>query len=321
MIKLDPSKYKISKFGDMAFNISERVKPSDTDLDIYVGLEHLDPECIHIRRSGIPSDVKGIKLRVYPGDIIFGKRRAYQRKAGLVDFDGICSAHAMVVRVNPKVILPGLFPFFMYRSVDISEGSLSPTIKWKIIAEEEFKLPPLDEQKRLADLLWSVDEVNQKYCAILNSLRKVKQAIIDNDLFKTKESNFKLREVGDVIRGVSFKPADKVYSKEIQKIVILRANNIRDNSINYNDIIYVKSEKVKEKQILKQRDFAICMSNGSKMLLGKAAEYQINVEDAVAVGAFCSIYRLSRSKELFDLVKYFFQSALYRLSLIHISEP
>ncbi|HZK12295.1 MAG TPA: hypothetical protein VFD10_08145 [Atribacterota bacterium] len=318
MIKLDPSKYKTSKFGDMAFNISERVKPSDTDLDIYVGLEHLDPECIHIRRSGIPSDVKGIKLRVYPGDIIFGKRRAYQRKAGLVDFDGICSAHAMVVRVNPKVILPGLFPFFMhsdlfmYRAVDISEGSLSPTIKWKIIAEEEFKLPPLDEQKRLADLLWSVDEVNQKYCAILNSLRKVKQAIIDNDLFKTKESNFKLREVGDVIRGVSFKPADKVYSKEIQKIVILRANNIRDNSINYNDIIYVKSEKVKEKQILKQRDFAICMSNGSKMLLGKAAEYQINVEDAVAVGAFCSIYRLSRSKELFDLVKYFFQSALYR---------
>jgi len=318
MIKLDPSKYKTYKFGDMAFNISERVDPSGTDLGIYVGLEHLDPECIHIRRSGIPSDVKGIKLRVYPGDIIFGKRRAYQRKAGLVDFDGICSAHAMVVRANTKVILPELFPFFihsdlfMYKAVDISEGSLSPTIKWKIIAEEEFKLPPLDEQKCLADLLWSVEEVNQKYCVILNSLRKVKQTIIDNDLFKAKEPNFKLCEVGDVIRGVSFKPADKVYSKEIQKTVILRANNIRDDSINYDDIIYVRSEKVKEKQILKRRDFAICMSNGSKMLLGKAAEYKINREDAVAVGAFCSIYRLGCSKELFDLVKYFFQSALYR---------
>ena len=54
------------------------------------------------------------------------------------------------------------------------------------------------------------------------------------------------------------------------------------------------------------------MSSGSKILLGKAAEYQVTREDVIAVGAFCSIYRLGENKELLDLVKYFFQSDLYR---------
>jgi len=59
------SAWPVFKFGDVAFNISERIKPSDTNADIYVGLEHLDSDSIHIRRKGKPSDVKGTKLRVY----------------------------------------------------------------------------------------------------------------------------------------------------------------------------------------------------------------------------------------------------------------
>ena len=200
MIKIDTNKYKDYSFGEIASNISERVEPQATDLDIYVGLEHLDPECIHIKRRGVPADVKGTKLRVYPGDIIFGKRRAYQRKAGLVDFDGICSAHAMVVRVNPEVILPELFPFFihsdvfMHRAVDVSEGSLSPTIKWKILAEEKFKLPSLTEQKRLADLLWSVDEAIQNYKTTLDAIDSLKKVI----LLAIGSKSESLQKIGDV---------------------------------------------------------------------------------------------------------------------------
>ena len=240
MIKLDPSKYKIYKFGDMAFNISERVKPSDTDLDIYVGLEHLDPECIHIRRSGIPSDVKGIKLRVYPGDIIFGKRRAYQRKAGLVDFDGICSAHAMVVRVNPKVILPELFPFFMhsdlfmYRAVDISEGSLSPTIKWKIIAEEEFKLPPLDEQKRLADLLWSVDKVIEKYNIVFSTLDCLCKIYAFQEFSGNNNKCIFLKETIELFKG---KQPNKLYSDSKEgRLPYLTTDYIRNGISRFVDV-------------------------------------------------------------------------------------
>ena len=99
--QIDRSDWKTYRFSQIARSISERVEPQQTDLATYVGLEHIDAESIHIKRFGKPSDVEGTKLRVYPDDVIFGKRRAYQRKAAIATFDGICSAHAMVLRANP----------------------------------------------------------------------------------------------------------------------------------------------------------------------------------------------------------------------------
>ena len=209
MININKNGYKTFSFGEIASNNTERVEPKDTDLSIYVGLEHLDPECIHINRKGIPADVKGTKFRVFPGDIIFGKRRAYQRKAGLVDFDGICSAHALVVRANPEVILPELFPFFihsdnfMHRAVDVSEGSLSPTIKWKILAEERFKLPPQPEQKRLADLLWSVDGVIESYSLLLTKLVTTKNALLKHKHYDEGNKLQSISAIADINPKVS----------------------------------------------------------------------------------------------------------------------
>jgi len=264
MIKIDTKGYKIFSFGEIASNISERVKPQDTDLDIYVGLEHLDPECIHIKRKGIPSDVKGTKLRVYTGDIIFGKRRAYQRKAGLVDFDGICSAHAMVVRANSDIILPELFPFFihsdafMHRAIDVSEGSLSPTIKWKILAEEKFKLPSLPEQKSLADLLWSVDEASEKGQKLLSNIEifqqvKMKQMLDAKHLIKDKGSlpkgweEKRISELG----VVSTSSVDKK-TKKGEKII---------NLINYMDVY-----KSKDKKIINNMEFMKVSANKNQLI-------------------------------------------------------
>jgi len=207
MIKINKAQWKTYKFGKVVSNISERAEPKETNLDIYVGLEHLDADCIHIKRKGHPSDVKGTKLRVYPGDIIFGKRRAYQRKAAVVDFDGICSAHAMVVRANPEVILPELLPYFMHsdafmhRAVDVSEGSLSPTIKWKILAEQPFKLPPIEEQKPIADLLLSVDNAMEKWTFVLGGLDLMQQTILKEMLLSRKIIYKKVSDFGTVVTG------------------------------------------------------------------------------------------------------------------------
>lgn len=147
--------WQIVKFGDIAKHISKRVEPSETDLDIYVGLEHLDPDNLQIKRHGIPSDVEGQKLLVKKGQIIFGKRRAYQRKVAVADWDCICSAHAMVLEANPKTVIPEFLPFFMQsdvfmnRAIAISEGSLSPTIKWKVLGNQFFAFPDISVQKKL----------------------------------------------------------------------------------------------------------------------------------------------------------------------------
>ena len=159
----------IYPFSQIAANITSRVEPSDTELDRYVGLEHLDPESLKLRRWGSPADVIGQKLRFWKGDIIYGKRRAYQRKLAVADFDGICSAHAMVLRAKPDVCLPEFLPFFLQsdlfhqRAMEISVGSLSPTINWGTLAVQEFPLPPVDEQRRIADLLWAADDTLQQW--------------------------------------------------------------------------------------------------------------------------------------------------------------
>lgn len=150
-----PEGWRMVKFGEIAKHISKRVEPSETDLEIYVGLEHLDPDSLQIKRHGVPSDVAGQKLLVKKGQIIFGKRRAYQRKLGVADWDCICSAHAMVLDANPEMILPEILPFFMQsnvfmnRAVAVSEGSLSPTIKWKVLANQSFKIPNIEIQHHL----------------------------------------------------------------------------------------------------------------------------------------------------------------------------
>ena len=158
------------KFGDMAECITDRVdNPAEAGVDRYVGLDHLDPDTLSIRRWGLPTEVESTKLRFQPGDIIFGKRRAYQRKLAVADFEGICSAHAMVLRAREETVIKDFLPVFMQsnvffeRALAISVGSLSPTINWKTLAVQEFDLPPLHEQRRIAEVLWAVEEISESY--------------------------------------------------------------------------------------------------------------------------------------------------------------
>lgn len=198
---LDKSNWETFRFEDIAQKVSKTVKPEEAGVDIYIGLEHIDGEDIHIRRKGTPADVKGGKLRCYPGDVIFGKRRAYQRKAAIVDFEGICSAHAFVFRANPEIIDPQLFPFFlhseafMHRMVDISVGGLSPTINWGDLKHQEFLLPPKNQQAQLAKLLWAMDEVIEKEKDLRESLNSNLEANTESEIHGVVIKNKVIQQV------------------------------------------------------------------------------------------------------------------------------
>lgn len=212
---LDKSTWESFRFEDIASKISETVDPNTTNLETYVGLEHIDAEDIHIRRKGTPDDVSGGKLRCYPGDVIFGKRRAYQRKAAIVDFDGICSAHAFVFRANPEVIDPKLFPFFlhsdqfMHRMVDISVGGLSPTINWGDLKHQEFLLPPKAEQACLAKLLWAMDDVIEREIDLEMSLKSSRDVFFENLILESKGKKIPLSKVLIPKKGKSQVPHER----------------------------------------------------------------------------------------------------------------
>ena len=219
-ITIDKTGWKKWRFDEFAQNISERIEPSQTDLDVYVGLEHIDPDTLHLSRHGHPSDVEGTKLRFYKGDIIFGRRRAYQRKTALATTNGICSAHAMVLRAKEDVVDPSFFPFLFHSkqfidiAITISVGGLSPTINWKDISKQEFLLPPKSEQKRLAELLWATDEMIEKEKNVLKELRDEIQIIIKEN---TNNSANKKISFSDL---VEVNPSTTIAKEEISLITM-----------------------------------------------------------------------------------------------------
>ena len=112
---------------------------------------------------------------MHKGDVLFGKRRAYQKKVAIAPFDGIFSAHGMVLRPREEVVDKDFFPlfissdYFLDAAIKISVGSLSPTINWRDLKELEFELPDLDTQRGLAKVLWSINDTMEAYKKLISA--------------------------------------------------------------------------------------------------------------------------------------------------------
>ena len=161
------------RFEQIAFNSTEKKIPNDHDRLLYIGLEHLDSGSLRVTRWGSDVPIKGEKLVMHKGDVLFGKRNAYLRRAAIAPHDGTFSAHGMVLRPNEQIVCKEFFPhfiasdYFFDEAIRISVGSLSPTVNWKDLRYCEFELPSLEEQKRLAKALWAVNYTIETYKNLL----------------------------------------------------------------------------------------------------------------------------------------------------------
>ena len=241
------------RFDQIAYNSTEKKQPEDSDRAHYIGLEHLDSGCFEITRWGSDITPAGEKLIMHKGDILFGKRRAYQRKVGIAPFDGIFSAHGMVLRPKEDVIDKDYFPFFissdqfMERAVRISVGGLSPTINWKDLREQVFDLPSLAEQRELAQKLWAAYQLKESYKTLLAATDEmVKSRFIE--MFGSIESKKRLGEVASYINGFAFKPSDWSTSG----LPIIRIQNLTGTNevFNYYDGDYPAQVEVNNGDIL-----------------------------------------------------------------------
>ena len=163
------------RFDQIAENSTAKKKPEECDRDRYVGLEHLDPGTLEVTRWGTEVTPKGDKLLMKKGDVLFGRRRAYQKKVGIAPFDGIFSAHGMVLRPKGDVVDPMFFPFFISsdifldEAIRVSVGSLSPTANWKDLRTLEFDLPSPGKQRELAGILSEAESLKGHYRKMLTT--------------------------------------------------------------------------------------------------------------------------------------------------------
>lgn len=126
----------------------------------------------------------------------------------------------------------------------------------------------------------------------------------------------RISEYSEQIRGVSYKPEDIHDDLNDNSITLLRANNIADGNINFDNVVYVDKSKVSKKQLLKKGDVLICASSGSKHLVGKAA--QIDFEGEYTFGAFCKVVRPININNIY--MGMYFQSSEYRRTISSVSQ-
>ncbi len=154
------------KLGDVAREYKVTIKnPSNMPI---VGLEHLTPGEIALERWDEGTEntfTKSFKK----GHMLFGRRRAYLKKAAQAPFDGICSGDITVIEAIPGKIDPELLPFIIQNdllfdyAVGNSAGSLSPRVKWESLKDYEFELPEYEEQADLVELLKAAHRLKRAY--------------------------------------------------------------------------------------------------------------------------------------------------------------
>lgn len=296
----------VYKFEDIAFNSTAKKKPVDEDKYTYVGLEHLDPDSIYVTRFGADVAPKGEKLLMKKGDVLFGKRRAYQKKVAIAPFDGIFSAHGMVLRPKEDVIDKDFFPlfiksdYFLDEAIKISVGSLSPTINWRDLKELKFSLPSLEKQKKLARVLWSIYDTKEEYKKLIKATDDlVKSQFIE--MFGTEDNHpenvqfVKLGDIATYTNGMAFKPDDW----GDQGLPIIRIQNLTGSgeAFNYFDGEYPEKVEVNTGDVLISwsASLGVYLWQGEKAILNQHI-FKVDF-DKLPIDKFFFIYAVQQKLE------------------------
>ena len=202
---------------------------------------------------------------------------------------------------------------FLYHFLDLDSAKIKNEVQGGTMVhitkgdmeKRTISYPSVPEQRNIARFLFLLDERIATQNKIIEDLKMLKSAIIEN-VFNVKHSEIlQLNDVGSYIRGLTYSSNDVV---EHGGTLVMRSNNIVNGSLlDYNNNVVFVNKQMSAEQQLQNGDIVICMANGSSSLVGKSSFYDGNCHSSITVGAFCGIYR---SKE--PIVKWLFQTNKYR---------
>lgn len=204
------------KFKEVVRLVKETCKdPIAAGIERVIGLEHLEPDELQVHSWNDVAEGTTFTTRVRPGQVLFGKRRAYQRKVAVADFHAVCSGDIYVFEsANPERLLPELLPFicqsdaFLEHAVGTSAGSLSPRTNWSSLAEYEFEVPALNEQRRIARVLESARATADQHRELVAWTKGLKRAVIAEQIPGLARGRYaRLSSLSQIVRGSTPRPA------------------------------------------------------------------------------------------------------------------
>jgi len=292
-------------FGEVARNVKNVIDRETCDLDRYIAGEHMKTDDLHIRKWGtINGDYLGpaFHCKFEKGQILYGSRRTYLRKVAIAPFDGICANTTFVIEPKGDAMIPEILPFLMQSegfnqySIQHSKGSTNPYIIWRDLAAYTFPLPPIDEQRRIAKILWAAEDVIVKNEAFVAEVEHYKQLMM-RDLFgggighkefqEIRDGLFlpigwkfdKIESVSDVKGGMQ-KSKDRIPKDNPRRY--LTVAHVQKGNIDLGDPRYFEVSNTELEQYrLEAGDILVVEGNGNLEQLGRAAVFSGEIEDCV----------------------------------------
>ena len=301
----------VVRFDQIARECRETFKSSFEGKPI-VGLEHIEPYDMLLKNYDV--DVETTFTKSFKkGQILFGRRRAYQHKACVATIDGICSGDITVIEPIEGKVYPDLLPFiiqnddFFEHAIKGSNGALSPRVKWEHMDNFELDLPSLAEQKVLAEKLWAAYEVKQSYLKMIAATEEmVKAQFVEmTGDPRTNPKSWPVKQLPELATysiGLTYKPEN--ISED--GTIVLRSGNIQNSKIDLTDVVRVNCP-IKESIYVRKNDILMCSRNGSAALVGKVAQIK-DIEEPMTYGAFMTVIRSDYS----DYLYLYFQSKDFR---------
>ncbi|EHR1312867.1 restriction endonuclease subunit S [Campylobacter jejuni] len=271
-------------------------------------------------------------------DILIALSGATTGKIAFCDTDNKAYINQRVAIVRSKLKLVKYY--FLTRGFSLlielaCNGSAQPNISTKEIGEFKIPLPPLKEQEQIANFLdekcKKIANFIEKKEKLITLLKEQKQALINETITKGLDKNInfkdsgiewlgeipqhwrivKLKYVAFTNIGLVYTPDDIIENPD-EGYPVLRANNIQNGKIDYQDLIYIKSKQIGKKQIISSGDLLMCVRNGSENLLGKTAKIQ---DGYFSFGAFTAIIK----SQFNDYFYWIFQTNMLRKSIASFS--
>lgn len=281
-LNLEKSAWKRVSLGEVAAASREKVDPSGGSVERFVAGEHMDTDDLKIHRWGDTAEVDlgpAFHRRFRPGQVLYGSRRTYLRKVAVADFDGVCANTTFVVDSHDNgVLLQEFLPFVMSSepfhafAIAESKGSVNPYVNWSDIERYEFDLPPLDEQKRIADLLWAIERHRRSVSSTLEDLALSRSQWFAESLKTGAESHgWSTKPVPALVTSGPTNGKSARANDEQRGVPTLSISAIRDGrvlggaSVKYMD---VEASEVAN-FVIEDDDFLIVRGNGNKQLTGR----------------------------------------------------
>ncbi|MCE3019202.1 MAG: restriction endonuclease subunit S [Pirellula sp.] len=295
LLTLTYANWQKVRFGDVVREVKDTVDRDTTDLTRFIAGEHMGSEDLHLRTWG---DINGDYLgpafhRIFrKGQVLYGSRRTYLKKVAVASFDGICANTTFVLESrDPDVLLPELLPFvmltdaFTQHSVRESKGSVNPYINWKDIAKYEFLLPPKDEQRRIADILWAADESVEAFRTVLANLKSLGDTkafavfSTEKEGLDSAKITMSLSELAEIRYGLT---VDGTRRKLQRSLPYLRVANVHRGKLDLSEIKEIGADDQDLQECaLRNNDVLVVEGHADPTEIGRAAIWQGEIDDCL----------------------------------------